>query len=84
MLLYLFLAGINLMSSTFKQFKDVAEGIISTASNPFVGLMIGIIATSIVQSSSSTTSTVVTMVAGGLIDVNVAIQFLNLTRQFSF
>ena len=70
-LLYLFLTGINLMSSTFKQFKDVAVGIIETAQNPFIGLMIGIIATSIVQSSSSTTSTVVTLVAGGVIPVDV-------------
>lgn len=75
-LLYAFLSGISLMSATFKQFKDVAVGIIETAKNPFVGLMIGIIATSIVQSSSSTTSTVVTLVAGGVIPVDVAIPII--------
>ena len=55
--LYLFFVSIELMSGTFKLFgKDFAESLIETTSNPIVGLFIGILATSIIQSSSGTTS----------------------------
>src|SRR4030043_535002 len=72
-LLYLFLISIGLMSSAFKGFgKGFAENLIRTTSNPFVGLFIGILATSLVQSSSTTTSVVVGIVgAGGLTVGNV-------------
>ncbi len=54
------------MGSAFKGFgRDFAEGLIRTTSNPFIGLFIGILATSLVQSSSTTTSIVVGMVASG-------------------
>ena len=67
-LLYLFLVSISLMGAAFKGFgKGFAENLIQTTSNPFVGLFIGILATSLVQSSSTTTSVVVGIVgAGGL------------------
>ncbi|MBU3933952.1 MAG: Na/Pi symporter [Candidatus Omnitrophica bacterium] len=72
--LYLFLVSIGLMSVAFKGFgKDFAENLIKTTSNPFVGLFIGILATSIIQSSSTTTSIVVGMVASGVITVGNAI-----------
>lgn len=45
--------------------KGFSQSLIETTTNPFVGLFIGILATSIIQSSSSTTSMVVAMVAGG-------------------
>ena len=48
-LLYFFLVSIGLMGAAFKGFgKGFAENLISTTSNPFVGLFIGILATSIV------------------------------------
>ncbi|MFC2149586.1 Na/Pi symporter [Candidatus Auribacterota bacterium] len=73
-LLYLFLLSIGLMGSAFKGFgKGFAEQLISTTSNPFVGLFIGIFATSIIQSSSTTTSMVVGMVGGGVLTVGNAI-----------
>ncbi|MBU2473138.1 MAG: Na/Pi cotransporter family protein, partial [Candidatus Omnitrophica bacterium] len=51
---YLFLVSIGLMGEAFKGFgKDFAESLISTTANPFIGLFIGILATSIVQSSST-------------------------------
>jgi sodium-dependent phosphate cotransporter len=72
--LYLFLVSIGLMGVAFKGFgKDFAENLIQTTSNPFVGLFIGILATSIIQSSSTTTSIVVGMVASGVITVGNAI-----------
>jgi sodium-dependent phosphate cotransporter len=66
-----------MMGSSLKLFgKDFSETLIATTSNPFVGLFIGILATSIIQSSSSTSSIVVGMVAGGAFspDPEVSIQ----------
>ncbi len=72
--LYLFMLSITLMGSSFKLFgKGFAETLIATTSNPFVGLFIGILATSLIQSSSSTTSIVVGMVGGGVLTVSNAI-----------
>ncbi len=73
-LVYLFLVSIGLMGDAFKGFgKGFAENLIQTTSNPFVGLFIGILATSIVQSSSTTTSIVVGMVGSGVMTVSNAI-----------
>jgi len=72
--LYLFLFSIDLMGSSFKLFgKSFAETLISNTSNPLIGLFIGILATSLIQSSSSTTSIVVGMVGGGAMTVANAI-----------
>lgn len=72
--LYLFLVSIGLMGASFKIFgKEFAETLIATTSNPFVGLFIGVLATSLIQSSSSTTSIVVGMVGGGALTVGNAI-----------
>jgi sodium-dependent phosphate cotransporter len=42
------------------------EMMVSLAQNPFVGLVLGMLTTSIIQSSSTTTSLVVALVAGGV------------------
>jgi len=76
-LLYLFLVSIGLMSGAFKGFgKGFAENLIRTTSNPFVGLFIGILATSLVQSSSTTTSVLVGIVGAGGITVGNAIPII--------
>lgn len=55
-----------MMGGSLKLFgKGFSETLIATTKNPVVGLFIGILTTSIIQSSSSTTSIVVGMVAGG-------------------
>ena len=73
-LVYCFLVSIGLMGAAFKGFgKGFAESLISTTSNPFVGLFIGVLATSLVQSSSTTTSIVVGMVGSGVLTVSNAI-----------
>ena len=65
-LLYLFLVSIGLIGSAFKGLgKSFAEQLIQSSAGPLVGLFIGILATSIIQSSSTTTSLVVGMVAAG-------------------
>ncbi len=64
--LYLFFLSLELMGAGMKMFgKEFSKALIETTTNPFIGLFIGILATSIIQSSSSTTSMVVAMVAGG-------------------
>jgi len=76
-LLYLFLVSISLMGAAFKGFgKGFAENLIRTTSNPFVGLFIGILATSIMQSSSTTTSVVVGIVGAGGLTVGNAIPII--------
>jgi len=72
--LYLFFVSIELLESAFKGFgKGFAEQLIATTSNPFVGLFVGLLATSIMQSSSLTTSMLVSMVASGIMTVQNAI-----------
>ena len=73
-LLYFFLLSISLMGSSFKLFGKVfAENLIKNCANPVVGLFIGIFATSIIQSSSTTTSLVVGFVGGGVLPLQFAI-----------
>jgi sodium-dependent phosphate cotransporter len=75
--LYLFLVSISLMGTAFKGFgKGFAESLLQTTSNPFVGLFIGILATSLIQSSSTTTSIVVGMVASGVVTIGNAIPII--------
>jgi len=75
--LYLFLVSIGLMGKSFKGFgAGFAESLISTTSNPFIGLFIGILATSLIQSSSTTTSIVVGMVGSGVLTVGNAVPII--------
>ncbi len=63
-----------MLGSSLKLFgKEFAETLLSTTSNPIVGLFIGVLVTSVVQSSSMTTSLLVGMVGGGMISVENAI-----------
>ena len=76
-ILYLFLLSIKLMGSSFKLFgADFAEQLISITTNPFVGLFIGILATSIIQSSSATSSIVVGLTASGALSIGNAIPII--------
>jgi solute carrier family 34 (sodium-dependent phosphate cotransporter) len=72
--LYLFIVGIGGMGYSFKLFgKDFAEKVLTMTASPFVGLFIGILGTALVQSSSTSTSIIVGMVAGGAIAIDSAI-----------
>ena len=76
-LLYLFFISISLLSASLKLFgQNAVTELLSIVSNPFVGLFVGILATSIVQSSSSVTSITVGLVAGGGLDVSQAIPII--------
>jgi sodium-dependent phosphate cotransporter len=75
--LYLFIFSLDLMSSSLKMFgQDFARSLIQTTANPFVGFFIGVLATSVIQSSSSTTSIVVGMVASGVLEIGSAIPII--------
>ena len=76
-LLYLFLFAISLLGDAFKLFgKGFSEALITGTSNPVLGLMIGLLATSLIQSSSSTTSIVVGLVAAGALNVSGAVPII--------
>lgn len=72
-LLFVFLVGVNGLGAGF---KSLGGGFVSSffaaTENPFVGLMIGILATTLVQSSSVTTSTIVGLVAAPLNPLPIA------------
>jgi len=75
--IYFFLLSINLLGHSFKLFgKGFAEAMLQMTSNPFAGLIIGVVATSLIQSSSTTTSLVVGMVAGGALTLEHSIPII--------
>jgi sodium-dependent phosphate cotransporter len=76
-LLYVFFLGLDLIGLSFKLFgKGFAEQLMAGTSDPFVGLVVGILATSLVQSSSTTTSMTVALVAAGGISLQGAIPII--------
>ena len=77
LLMYAFFLSITLMGDSFQFFgRGFAEQLLRTTSNPFIGIFIGILATSLVQSSSTTTSMAVGLVAGGALTVAGAIPII--------
>lgn len=65
-ILYCFLVSIGMIGSAFKGLGGgFAKELIQSEAGPLIGLFIGILVTSLVQSSSTTTSLVVGMVAAG-------------------
>ena len=72
--LYMFLVGISGMSSAIKHMgADFAEKVLITTSNPFIALFIGVFATVLFQSSSTTTSLIVGMVSSGSLTIAGAV-----------
>jgi len=64
LLLFVFLLGIKGLGEGFELLgSELLEIFFQTTENPFVGLMIGLLATTLMQSSSVTTSMVVALVA---------------------
>jgi sodium-dependent phosphate cotransporter len=70
----MFLVSIGLLGKSFKLFGGgLVDDVIQSASFPLVGLFVGILATTLVQSSSTTTSIVVALVGSGTMPVATAI-----------
>ncbi|MCM2680656.1 Na/Pi symporter [Echinimonas agarilytica] len=66
---YFILVAVNTIGNGFKEISggsDGAQQIFEFASHPVAALLLGVIATSLVQSSSTVTSVIVGLVAGGL------------------
>ncbi|MDO8143053.1 MULTISPECIES: Na/Pi symporter [unclassified Isoptericola] len=73
---YVLITAVELIGSGFKAATgDTAESLFAFASNPFVALMVGVLFTAATQSSSTTTSVTVGLVAGGL-PIQIAIPML--------
>jgi sodium-dependent phosphate cotransporter len=63
-LLFIFLLGVNGLGDGFKSLgRGMLESFFAATENPFMALMVGILATTLVQSSSVTTSLIVALVA---------------------
>ena len=63
-LLFVFLMGVQGLGDGFKLLgRDLLDGFFTATENPFISLMVGILATTLVQSSSVTTVMVVGLVA---------------------
>lgn len=72
--LYSFLFGLGLMGDSFKVLGGKSAGdMFSSIDNPISGLMVGVLATVLLQSSSTTTSIVVGMVGADIFTVETAI-----------
>ena len=66
-LVYLLISSVGMIGAGFKgATKGQASELFQFATNPFMGLIIGILATAMIQSSSTVTSIIVGLVAGGL------------------
>ena len=66
---YVLLVAVGVIGKGFRLVCGGAEGVESLfafATNPFVGLVLGILATALLQSSSTVTSIIVGLVAGGM------------------
>ncbi|CAG0885826.1 unnamed protein product [Cyprideis torosa] len=77
LLLYFFICSLDLLSTSFpliggKYTRGLLQDV-ELLKNPIVGVMLGILATVIVQSSSTSTSIMVHMVASGVLTVHDAI-----------
>jgi len=72
--LFLFLVALELITSASRYLgSDFTEGIIKVTGNPIVSLFIGLLATAIIQSSSTLTSSLVAMVAANIISLEAAV-----------
>ena len=73
-LIYILLISISLLSLAFKCFgSGFSDMLMQVTDNPFMGLFLGILVTSIIHSSSTTTSITVGMVASGVLTVQNAV-----------
>ncbi|XP_060127018.1 sodium-dependent phosphate transport protein 2A [Zootoca vivipara] len=78
--LYLFVCSLDLLSSAFQLAGGKVAGDIindnAILSNPVAGLVVGVLVTVLVQSSSTSTSIIVSMVSSGLLEVHSAIPII--------
>jgi len=74
LILFVFLFSIDLLVSSLGHLgRESVRPLLSVTANPFISLFIGLLATAILQSSSTTTSMIVAMVASGSMDLSSAV-----------
>ena len=76
LLVYFLITAVGMVGSGFKWASggsSAAKGIFAFAVNPIAGLILGILATALVQSSSTVTSVIVGLVATGQVPVSMAV-----------
>ncbi len=67
LLVYLLVVAVGMIGAGFKSATgERAEELFAFATNPFMGLIVGTVATALIQSSSTVSSIIVGLVAGGL------------------
>lgn len=72
--IFFFLFSIDMVSTSVTMLgRETAQSILLATSNPFIGLFIGLLATALIQSSSTVTSMTVAVVASGYISLGNAI-----------
>ncbi len=77
LLLYVFLVGVQCMSSGIKGLgKGAMDAYLGADLDPFLALLVGILSTTLVQSSSVTTSLVVGLVGSGQVAVSAAVPII--------
>jgi len=82
LLLFGFLVSIETMSKAIKTLADTGmlggsgDELFSGVANPFAGLALGVLFTVLVQSSSTTTSTIVAVVGSGALSVEYAVPMI--------
>ncbi|XP_064651218.1 sodium-dependent phosphate transport protein 2B-like [Lineus longissimus] len=78
--LYLFICSLDILSSAFRLLGGKAAGQTfannEILQNPVAGLMVGVLATVLLQSSSTTSSIIISMVAGKVMYVRTAIPII--------
>ncbi|XP_067681672.1 sodium-dependent phosphate transport protein 2C-like [Haliotis asinina] len=78
--LYMFICSLDFLSSAFKLLGGKAAGQVfqnsDILSNPVAGLMIGVLVTVLVQSSSTSTSIVISMVGADILTIQLAIPII--------
>eukprot|EP01134_Creolimax_fragrantissima_P008598 CFRG8598T1 len=79
-LLYVFIIGLDLLGSGFQVLGGTQAGLVFRQSdlfdNPIAGLVIGLLATVLVQSSSTSTSIIISMTSSGLLTVDQAVYMI--------
>ncbi|XP_002741946.2 sodium-dependent phosphate transport protein 2A-like [Saccoglossus kowalevskii] len=79
-LLYMFICSLDVMGSAFTLLGGTAAGEAVSDSellnNPIAGLMIGVLMTALLQSSSTTTSIIVSMVASDILGVQQSVPII--------
>lgn len=76
-LLFIFLIGVNTLSGSFKMLgSGFAKTLFDVSSNPVIALFAGMLATALLQSSSTTTAIIVGLVSSGTMTIGGAVPMI--------